>query len=82
MKPQYEHDCTSCTFLGSHRDHDLYACESGCPGYAWPTVIARHSSEISDYMSGLTIAEDIEKRGYTDHPMVVALHRARERKLV
>jgi hypothetical protein len=54
----YDHDCDACTFLGTWRgdakhgagihDHDLYYC-----GGRWPTVIARCSSEGSDYMSGI-----------------------------
>lgn len=62
-KPLYEHDCDSCVYLGRHttvNEHpfpsatvewDLYYCKSE------PTVIARHSSEPSEYRSGLEIAK-------------------------
>lgn len=80
--PLYQHNCDHCVFLGTYQGTDLYACESGCPGYAWPTVIARSSDEPSDYMSGLKIAEAIERDEGPSHPMVEALRRARERKLI
>ena len=82
MDPLYEHACESCVFLGTYRATDLYACESGCPGYAWLTVIARSSGEPGDYMSGLEIAAAIEREEDPSHPIVEALRRARKRKLL
>ena len=46
----HKHDCSACDFLGSWGREDLYFCGDS----AMPTVIARHSSESSDYVSGLT----------------------------
>lgn len=51
MKPQYEHDCDHCTFLGKYRDADLYYCPQG--GNI-TTVIARFSDTPWDYASGLS----------------------------
>ena len=68
MKPLYQHDCNSCTFLGSveGREHpaefmqpadpikkaDLYVCGA----HEHLTVIARFSDELSDYSSGVPFA--------------------------
>jgi len=67
MKPHFEHDCNECEYLGSttfpapHYDRDndkswtvqtqadLYCC--GERDILGPTVIARFSSEGSDYSS-------------------------------
>lgn len=45
--PQYEHNCSACTFLGRHNNVDLYFCANG------PTLIARYSSYAPNYSSGL-----------------------------
>jgi hypothetical protein len=47
-KPCYDHDCTTCVFLGHYGAADLYVHPSG-----HKTVIARYSSKGSDYASGL-----------------------------
>jgi len=53
-KPLFEHDCDRCIFLGSHTieetQADLYWHDKD------PTVIARYSSEPSDYSSGICFA--------------------------
>jgi len=46
--PAFEHDCDECVFLGRFLDNDLYFCDFGVDY----TVIARHSSEPADYISG------------------------------
>lgn len=49
--PMYEHDCTSCEYLGTYSeggDYDLYVHVDG-----HPTVIARFGDEGSEYLSGL-----------------------------
>jgi hypothetical protein len=51
--PRFKHSCASCMFLGQEDGYDLYACPQG---YGSPTVIARRSSEPSDYASGLPVA--------------------------
>lgn len=54
LSPQFEHDCKECVFLGRYDDngdhYDLYYCDKSNP---IPTVIARASSQPSDYISGL-----------------------------
>lgn len=53
-RPRYVHDCKQCTFLGRYLgpdNVDLYHCMQD---KSQPTVIARHSSEPSDYESGLS----------------------------
>lgn len=56
MKPTYTHDCDSCQFLGTvnvqERVTDLYYCGKE------PTLIARYSSEGSDYASGLCFGQN------------------------
>jgi len=52
-KRRYEHDCDHCDFLGQYYDYDLYACVRECK---MDTIIARKSSELSDYSSGLEFA--------------------------
>mgnify|MGYP000101909513 CR=1 FL=1 len=55
-KPQFEHDCSHCTFLGRFDDGrpcDLYWCQ----GLIETTVIARYSDEGSDYTSGMIFAD-------------------------
>lgn len=49
-EPRYTHDCLHCQYLGRFDATDLYFCDQGGGS---PTVIARHSSEGSDYKSGL-----------------------------
>ena len=44
MKPIFEHDCESCTFLGHFYDHDVYMCSER-------SIVARRSSEPGDYSS-------------------------------
>lgn len=52
-KPNYEHDCNNCVYLGDVFDSeirktvDLYFCAST------PTVIARYSSDGPEYISGI-----------------------------
>ena len=47
MKPQWKHDCTACTYIGSMHMHnhteDWYVCSG--------SVIARKGDEGSDYWS-------------------------------
>lgn len=47
IKPQFDHDCESCTFLGIFEGEDLYYCPHE------PTVISRRSSDGPDYRSGI-----------------------------
>lgn len=54
--PLHTHDCTCCIFLGRYENKnfaeelDLYYCPSQS---LTPTVIARYSSEPSEYLSNL-----------------------------
>lgn len=52
--PLFQHDCERCTFLGSYQEQDLYHCLQSNLG---PTVIARRSSEGSDYSSGFIFVQ-------------------------
>ncbi len=55
-KPLHEHDCDSCTFLGTWDHYDLYHCSASD---AVPTVIARWGP-AENYVSGLPIARAID----------------------
>lgn len=62
--PRYKHDCNMCVYLGHYGRFDLYACpkrvltvEEQCARddlkqFELGTIIARVSSEPSDYASG------------------------------
>lgn len=52
--PRYTHDCLTCTFLGRYGDVDVYYHKG-----THETVIARSSSEGSDYASGWPLAETL-----------------------
>jgi hypothetical protein len=52
MEPLFQHDCKTCVFLGSYKDHDLYFHRSPMEC----TVIARWSDEGQDYRSGMVFA--------------------------
>jgi hypothetical protein len=43
MPKLYQHDCEHCRYYGSTKDLDFYICNT--------TVVARYSSEDSDYSS-------------------------------
>jgi GNAT superfamily N-acetyltransferase len=62
--PRYTHDCTSCVFLGRHRRADLYVCPR--PEHMSESVIARYSSEGSDYNS--SPASLVMRRIFTQPP--------------
>ena len=53
-KPRYEHDCSSCYFLGQYEEYDLYYCDQTFLNF--PTVIARFGDDGPDYTSGLALA--------------------------
>lgn len=50
-EPQYKHDCDECFYLGRYNGKDLWYHQNPVAGLC--TVIARRSSEGSDYSSGL-----------------------------
>ena len=52
IKPIHKHDCPKCTHLGSSDTVDYYHCKQGDSKFN-ATLIARHSSEPSDYSSGM-----------------------------
>lgn len=66
-KPRYQHDCSTCTFLGRYKEYDLYYCPQG----GREIVIGRFSDDGPDYISGILFA----KNG-TSAPLVEALKRA------
>lgn len=51
--PKYIHDCHSCVYLGESDGADLYYCAQR---QGFPTVVARYSSDGSDYISGAALA--------------------------
>lgn len=67
--PGFRHDHAGCIYLGSTfaagpmPTADLYFCEQG----GFPTVIARFSSDESDYTSGLALADHDEYLGAAKH---------------
>lgn len=50
---RYQHDADCCRFLAHGLGCDLYHCHQ----HGLPTVIARRSSEGSDYVSGMVVAQ-------------------------
>jgi len=52
VKPIHAHDCPECTHLGSSYTVDYYHCKQGDRKFS-ATLIARYSSEPSDYSSGM-----------------------------
>jgi hypothetical protein len=58
-RDRYTHDCDQCVSLGQFQwegiDDDLYWCQTG--GGGKPTLTARHSSQDSDYTSGMVFAD-------------------------
>ncbi len=75
--PRYAHDCELCTSLGEFKSFDLYYCPQQTLGTA--TVIARNSSEPSDYSSGLWFGR--KYKDHDSHPLGEAYRRARDLKL-
>lgn len=47
---RWDHDCTSCLFMGHHGSTDVYLCREGLTS-KFHTVIIRHSDEPADYWS-------------------------------
>lgn len=79
-KPIYQHDCDCCTFLGNAQDeygeYDLYHHFNGDNS----TIIARYSSEGSNYISGMNFGATEHERG-EDTPMSKAFRLAKEKGL-
>lgn len=48
MCAKFEHDCNRCDFIAHMQGMDIHICPGGALG---PTLIARHSSDGSDYSS-------------------------------
>jgi hypothetical protein len=61
--PKFDHDCEVCTFLGTYEKHDLYHCKQATGS----TVIARHSSDGPDYVSGMVFAKSLTQDTRADH---------------
>jgi hypothetical protein len=64
--------CSSCVFLAHYDKADLYFCPQ--PGVGVPTVIARMSTEPSDYQSGISVATALE----ATHPLAIAMRIAQD----
>lgn len=96
-KPRFEHDCTSCIFMGSDDENDFWFCPR-CETDMGGSVIARFSSEGSEYRSApVSIAQRLSEHGWSDmdgkrvpgsdpavqsYPTVKALRLAVEKGLV
>jgi hypothetical protein len=46
-KPIFKHDCSSCKFLGTYKDRDLYVCHT--------TLVARFGNGGHEYESGIAL---------------------------
>jgi hypothetical protein len=87
-KPEYEHDCENCVFLGHivekgpsgrrAQSYDLYYCTQAP---LIPTVIARYGDEGAEYSSGLEIAKALAEEE-EDDPLVFAMEEAQRRGLL
>lgn len=73
--PYYEHDCKKCIFLGRWKGRDLYF-------HSEPhmTLIARESSEPSDYTSGYDLG--MAQKSYKYSAIGEAYRRAQAKGLV
>lgn len=82
-QPVHRHDCENCTYLGTVQHNggpvDLYHCLQA-ESYNMPTVIARYG-EDGDYTSGVVAAKLYIEHGRLDHPLVIALERAKGKGL-
>lgn len=76
----WRHDCTRCIPLGTHTFYDLYFC----PGILGGSVLARYGHDAPAYASGpvdVLLHAGWDRRE-PDHPLVVAITRAREKGLL
>lgn len=59
IHPRFQHDCHNCIFVGNVAvngvQSDMYFCDKNVTS---PTVIVRHSNDISDYVSSLKMAQN------------------------
>ena len=53
---KFEHDCPNCHFLGNYKEHNLYFCKGN--EFTVDTVIARFGDDGTEYISGLSFADD------------------------
>lgn len=87
--PRFDHDCSSCVFLGHHTiddvSIDLYVCPPVGPCHWTGSALARYSSDPPDYSSvpiditgdtGLVVDLEVER---PEMPEVEAIRRARTR---
>lgn len=81
-KPNYEHHCGYCRYLGSHEHEgelfDLYSCVHNQTEGGLPRISARFASESNSYFSGFVIDESLVKLMYADdknHPLAEATRR-------
>jgi hypothetical protein len=58
-KPQFQHDCDSCDFLGCHGEFDLYCCPQALFG---PSLIARYGNDGPEYCS---MSKNVLKKFHT-----------------
>jgi hypothetical protein len=58
-RPQFQHDCDSCYFLGRRGEFDLYCCSQSELG---PSLIARYGNNGPEYSS---MSRNLLKRFHT-----------------
>jgi hypothetical protein len=75
-QPLYEHDCDNCAYLGQFKQSDLRALDLYVHPGKETTVIARFSSEGSDYSSGLDFAYSAQIKNDATSPLLEAKKRA------
>ena len=69
--PLYKHDCANCKYLATLNNMDLYVCARQ---NKIDTLIARYSSEPSDYSSGLEFAKGYEQGSFRHSENIKALY--------
>ncbi len=65
-KPQFQHNCDACVFLGQFYGLDVWICETG--DSLSPSIVCRHGNEGHEYSSSpLRHCIDAFLSGATDH---------------
>jgi len=72
VKPQFEHDCDACEFLGIFTDDNGRKVDGYCCGHGDDMdLVARHSDEPSDYGSLPFVSINLQKRFWFEMVMAV-----------
>jgi hypothetical protein len=79
QKPQHEHNCKRCVFLGRHGMDDLYFHDGGTAAH-FTTLIARCGKD-GDYSSGLAFSVPYISIDGAQQPALPSLAEARKRAI-